>query len=769
MNDITAGTTVLVEAMMSAATSPDSDPAAIVLRSNLFDEDWYRICNPDIISAGLDPLEHFLTQGWREGRNPNLYFDTSAYLTANPDVAGTDLNPLLHYILGGEAEGRAPGPLFDPAWYAGRYVVPPGTLLLTHYLERRRGGSVSPIADFDPAYYLDRYPDIASAGVDPFEHYYRYGYREGRDPSATFNTNFYIKRYLHGRLDQNPLLHWRKWRGEFDLHTQAPADETSVFSQTRSFTRPGPDAELVQPLPKGALRRAKLLAYYLPQFHAIPENDTWWGPGFTEWTAIARGMPRFAGHYQPRIPRELGPYSLTDTETMRRQIELAKGAGVYGFVPYFYWFNGRRLLERPLEAFLEDRSLDFPFALMWANENWTRRWDGSENEVLISQDYRAEDTEALIACFARHFADPRYIRIQGRPLLMIYRPALIPDGAITIALWRRLFRDQHNEDPILLMAQSFGATDPGEFGLDGAIEFPPHKLVNELPQRNPEITLLDPEASFQVYAYDDVVTASLAEPAPRFPLIKTALPGWDNDARREGAGMVLHGSTPAKYQAWLSALVDRSAAHDFFGERFVCVNAWNEWAEGAYLEPDLHYGAAYLNATGRAVARLASAETVDRLLLVGHDAFPAGAQMLLLNLGRQLARSHGVAVEFLLLGDGALLDRYAATAPTTVLRDKMAITRHLAHAASRGVTRALVNSAASAHLIAPLQKAGIECVLLIHELPRLLQNRGLVAASRAGAAAASKVIFPAQSVRAAFSAIAPVAAGRARGDRKSVV
>ncbi len=762
MNEITQARSPLVTDRMSTPATAPGDARSVLLQSGVFDQTWYLTAGPDVARAGRDPVEHFLEQGWREGRKPNPYFNVEDYLARNPEVAASGVNPLLHYVLVGEAEGRAPSALFDPAWYRSRYNVPEGMLLLAHFLERRTTGTVSPIADFDPGYYMENHPDIAAAGIDPFEHYVNYGAKEGRNPSARFNTRFYARRYLEGNTAQNPLLHWRQWRHAITLQTEPSSTEACVFEQVRRFSRQGPDAEMVQKLPDAAPRRAKVLAYYLPQFHAVPENDSWWGPGFTEWTAISRGMPRFPGHYQPRIPRELGHYDLTDTESMRRQIALAQGAGVYGFVPYFYWFNGRRLLERPLEAFLADRSLDFPFALMWANENWTRRWDGSENEVLISQDYRADDSEALLACFARHFADPRYIRIAGRPLLMIYRPALIPDCAATIAAWRQSFRQTHQEDPILVMAQSFGATDPAEFGLDGAIEFPPHKIVSGLKLRNAEVQLLDQDATFQVYAYDDVVTASLAEPAPAFPLIKTALPGWDNDARREGAGMVLHGSTPAKYQAWLEALVDRTATHSFFGERLVCVNAWNEWAEGAYLEPDLHYGAAYLNATGRAVARLGTVAATERLLLVGHDAFPAGAQMLLLNLGRQLTRCHGVAVEFLLLGDGALLDRYSAVAPTTVLRDRRAVPAHLVQVAARGVTRALVNSTASAHLVVPLQRAGIESVLLVHELPRLMESRLLVNGARSGAGAASRVIFPAHSVRSAFSSIIPVAPSRAR-------
>jgi glycosyltransferase involved in cell wall biosynthesis len=763
MNEITAAPAGLISGLLSAPCDPPTDEGATLLaESGLFDARYYVHCNPDVASCRLDPLLHFLHQGWQEGRRPNPYFDPEYYLAQNPDVAAVAINPLLHYILAGEADGRAPGPLFDPIWYAHQYVVPPGANLLRHFLERRFTGKVSPLAEFDPAHYLAAYPDIAAAGRDPFDHYLLYGYREGRDPSASFDTKFYLHRYLGGQLDQNPLLHWRQWRHALQLHTQAPEHERCVFDEVRHFTRPSTLAEQVQPLPRGATRRAKVLAYYLPQFHAVAENDAWWGPGFTEWTAISRGMPRFSGHYQPRIPRELGHYDLGDVETMRRQIAMAEAAGIFGFVPYFYWFNGRRLLERPLEAFLADRTLDFPFALMWANENWTRRWDGSDKEVLISQDYRSEDDAALLECFARHFADPRYIRIGGRPVLMIYRPALIPDCAITVARWRSVFRLTYNEDPILVMSQSFGATDPGEFGLDGAIEFPPHKLTNSLKMRNQELRALDPQASFQVFAYDDVVAASLAEPAPAFPLIKTAVPGWDNDARREGRGMVLHGSTPAKYQAWMEALVDRSAAHDFFGERIVCVNAWNEWAEGAYLEPDIHYGAAYLNATGRAVVRLAPTNAVERVLLVGHDAFPAGAQMLLLNLGRALARTHGIAVEFLLLGEGSLLAEYSAVAPTVVAHDRKAVAARIAQAVAQGITRALVNTTAAARVVAQLRRATIESVLLVHELPRLMEQHRLVPGARVGADAAHRVIFPAACVRAAFAAVTHVPSARAR-------
>ncbi len=724
---------------------------ADLLASGLVDAVWYGAAYAD--PEGLDPVGHFLDHGAREGRLPNPYFATEWYLRNNPDVGLLGQNPLLHYIRRGEAECRAPAPHFDLAWYRTRHTAAAGQTLLWHFLERRTGGQASPLPEFDPAYYLEVYPDIAAAGVDPFEHYLHWGYREGRNPSAGFDTMYYVRRYLDGDLSENPLLHYRRIRRLLRVHPSPPQSETGVFDTVRRNTRPGADFEEVQKLPPGARRLAKVLAYYLPQFHAVAENDAWWGTGFTEWTSIARALPRFEGHYQPRVPRDLGHYSLDGTATMRRQVALAREAGLFGFVHYFYWFNGRRLLERPVEAMLDDAGVDFPFCLMWANENWTRRWDGGDQQVLIGQDYRAEDDEGLVDCLARHFRDRRYIRLQGRPLLMVYRPALIPDTAATTARWRGMFRARHGEDPLLVMAQSFDAMDPRPLGFDAAIEFPPHKLVTGLAMRNAEMNWFDQRATAQVFAYDDVVAASLGEPAPEYPLVKTAVPSWDNDARRQGAGLVLQGASPVKYQAWLAELVARARAAPVAGEALVCVNAWNEWAEGAYLEPDVHFGGAYLNATARAVTGMAGASAGPGVLLVGHDAFPAGAQMLLLHLAQELRRAAGVRLEILLLGEGTLREAYAAVAPTTVLGDPAAWPAHVAGCAARGIGAAIVNSAVSGAVVGVLAEVGIPATLLVHELPRLLAEKAALAAARAGSAA-RRLVFPAETVRRSFAGLA---------------
>src|SRR6266568_278499 len=404
------------EAAKSTAQPNDLRKFRKYLRlAGLFDQDYYVRTYPDIVEAKIDPFEHFFLHGYLEGRQPNSIFDPTWYLATYPEVAALNVQPLLHYAQFGEREGRRPSLYFEPVWYRDKYNIPADQNALSHYLAHRIG-AFSPIPEFDAGYYLETYQDIAAAKVDPFEHFIFHGYREGRNPSAEFDTRFYVQRYLKGKADENPLVHYLKNRDKGGFHLRAPENEATVPAEIKRFTKPSAQFEELRPLPSSARPRAKILANYLTQFHAFPENDKWWGTGFTEWSNIARGIPRFKDHYQPRVPRDLGFYSLDDPEVMRKQAALAKAAGVYGFVFYYYWFNGKRLMEKPLDRFLETTDLEMPFCLMWANENWTRRWDGMEGEVLIWQDYLGEDEEALLQDYVRHFRDPRYIRLGGRPL-----------------------------------------------------------------------------------------------------------------------------------------------------------------------------------------------------------------------------------------------------------------------------------------------------------------------------------------------------------------
>ena len=734
-----------IPALTAVETAQILTKARVLVETGFFDERYYAAHYA--VPPGQDLFEHFFLRGYKDGNRPNPVFDPLWYMSAYPAVAASGLNPLLDYALFGEKAGRNPSPLFDAQWYREHYKLGELASPMLHYL-RSRPAPFNPIPEFDAHYYLAAYPDVVAAKTDPFEHYCTIGFREGRNPSADFNGKAYAERFLKGQKNVNPLAHYRASKNWGQFRSSLAGEERTPFASVKKFSRPGKRFAEFAPLPAKAERRAKVLAFYLTQFHAIPENDRWWGKGFTEWTNVARGQPRFHDHYQPRIPRDLGYYSLDDVNVMRRQATMARDAGLSGFVFYYYRFDGKRLLEKPLENFLAARDIDMPFALMWANENWTRRWDGEDQDVLIAQNYGPADDEGVCADFARHFHDPRYIRLGGRPLLMIYRPGLLDHPAATLANWRRIFREKFRENPILVMAQCFDDHDPRLYGLDGAVEFPPHKLAQNMPNINAAVEMFDPGFNGDILDYDAIVAASLDEPAPDFPLIKTAVPGWDNDARRQGAGLTIHDSTPAKYEAWLGELVERAGREAFFGEAVVCVNAWNEWAEGAYLEPDQHFGAAFLNATARAVA--GTTKKGQGLLLIGHDAHPHGAQMLLLHIGASMKALFGVDIAFILLGPGPLTENYRAIAPVETVLDPRRLPALITAKKAQGFGAAIVNTVAAGEAAPILKRAGLQTTLLVHEMPELVKEKALEEAARRGIENADLVVFPADCVREAL-------------------
>ncbi|MEI6515814.1 MAG: glycoside hydrolase family 99-like domain-containing protein, partial [bacterium] len=348
-----------------------------------------------------------------------------------------------------------------------------------------------------------------------------------------------------------------------------------------------------------ASAQVRLIAFYLPQFHPIPENDLWWGTGFTEWRNVTAAEPVFEGHVQPRLPGDLGFYDLREADVMERQATLARHYGLQGFCYYYYSFGGKRLLEMPLERMLKTGKPDFPFCLCWANENWTRRWDGRDDQVLMPQSHSPEEDEMVIRDMIRYLGDPRYIRINGRPLVLIYRTPLFPDIQATSEQWRRICRQEGLGEICLAGVESFGAAseiDPVTYGFDFTVAFPPHGT----PYRNNPLHLkLNREAL--VYHYLDMVRHA-ARQAPFHPhRILGVCPGWDNTPRRKSGSTIFARSTPGEYQAWLEWTIHQTRRCRQGEERLVFINAWNEWAEGAVLEPDAQQGPAYLEATRNAL------------------------------------------------------------------------------------------------------------------------------------------------------------------------
>lgn len=356
----------------------------------------------------------------------------------------------------------------------------------------------------------------------------------------------------------------------------------------------------------------RALAFYLPQFHPIPENDEWWGPGFTEWTNVRKARPRFRGHHQPHVPGELGWYDLREPSVQAEQARLAQQYGLDGFVYYHYWFSGKRLLEAPLEAMLNNEDVTIPFALCWANENWTRTWDGQDNQILMQQNYADGDLADHATLLARVMSDPRYIRIDGRPLFLVYNAGALPDEARFTAGLRAAYSRITGSGLYLCRVESgrAGKRDPAHSGWDAAVDFQPD--TRALPKKSlvwrGGHRLAGGRGYWSAIRYDyaRVVRIMLQRPEPPYKRFPGVTPSWDNSARRKRGAFILTDATPALFESWLRAVLEHftppSAEEDL-----LFVNAWNEWAEGNHLEPDQRWGRGWLEALQRALHSSAQA------------------------------------------------------------------------------------------------------------------------------------------------------------------
>ncbi len=351
------------------------------------------------------------------------------------------------------------------------------------------------------------------------------------------------------------------------------------------------------------MNRVRVLAFYLPQFHATPENDLWWGAGFTEWHNVAKARPSYVGHYQPHLPADLGWYDLTSTAALRRQAALATRYGVEGFVVYHYNFGERRVLHRPLETVRANPDIPFHWCLCWANENWTRHWDGGEREILLEQKYDDATLQSVIADALAQAADPRYLRVDGRPMFLVYRPLLIPEPIAFAAQCRAAFAAAGHPGVHLVYVESMEAVArairPADIGFDAAVEFPPHGLAT--PAADTADILKSGWSGYR-YDYEETVVNFVTRPTVPYPRYPAVFPSWDNTPRQPLKGTSFERASPEAFHLFVEEKIEELRNFHMGDGRLLFVNAWNEWAEGTHLEPDAGHGHRWLEALAGAIA-----------------------------------------------------------------------------------------------------------------------------------------------------------------------
>jgi len=347
---------------------------------------------------------------------------------------------------------------------------------------------------------------------------------------------------------------------------------------------------------------ARVIAFYLPQFHPIPENDRWWGKGFTEWTNVAKARPLFRGHYQPHIPADLGFYDLRLPEVREAQAAMARNYGIEAFCYYHYWFgNGRQLLERPFNEVLRSGEPRFPFCLCWANKTWNGIWKGASDKILIEQTYPGmEDHARHFRFLLQAFADERYVTVDGKPLFIVYHPEELPDALRVTDFWRESALKAGLKGLYLLGVLHLSGKDLRPLGYDGAVLqrlAPFYRNVYGEPANGAwgpvKKAVYGVPRQLTVYSYKDLISFFVPRKTPAFPGYPCVIPNWDNTPRSGARGLVFHESTPELFRLNVRDALDfvRNRAPE---HRLVFLKSWNEWAEGNHMEPDLRYGRGYL-------------------------------------------------------------------------------------------------------------------------------------------------------------------------------
>lgn len=368
-----------------------------------------------------------------------------------------------------------------------------------------------------------------------------------------------VAAFLNDEEHKPATAHYFQMLGE---HVAALAAAREKGEGNGSGDSPEPVEQTAGDIPGSSQQAPRVLAFYLPQFHPTPENDLWWGKGFTEWSNVAQARPLFPGHRQPRLPADLGFYDLRLAETRQAQANLAREDGIHGFCYYHYWFSGRRLLERPLNEMLITGEPDFPFCLAWANHTWTMHWNENKPGRLIEQEYSEADDREHIRWLFNVFSDDRYIKVDGRPLFLVYRVGDLPDPVRTFQTWRQEAYRAGVAEPYICMMESNGnGGDPREAGCDAAVEFPPHQTGVKLNRVDGPEGLYQGYEPNRVFDYAERVEKQLGRPEPPYRRFHTVMPGFDNTPRhRSGDANIYPDSTPELYERWLAGALDKSSS-----------------------------------------------------------------------------------------------------------------------------------------------------------------------------------------------------------------
>lgn len=499
---------------------------------------------------------------------------------------------------------------FDADFYCGAYadIRMSGVNPLGHFLSQGRleGRQCTPI--LDPAYYLSENPDVDAAGVDPFVHYIMHGWRERRNPSEAFPHAWLARVFPEALKHPNGFCGYlgREISGEQKLQVL----HANYNSSDNPDYRPRPD----RCIPASDHDTFRVFAFYLTQYHPIAQNDLAWGQGFTEWRNVTKAFPRYFGHYQPKLPTDSTLYDLRLRENIINHVDLARQHGVNGFCFYYYWFSGERVLEQPLDLFLQAREeANFPFCILWANENWTRKWDGKSKDVIIGQKYHQSDALQFIQDVEPILLDSRYERVNGAPILIVYRPDDLPDCQRCVGIWRDYWREQGHGELHLVCVQFLPDTKPEDYGFDAMLQFPPNGFPNH--GTHQKIARYTRTFTGNLYSYDEMQWRAMVQQY-NHPVYRTSVPSWDNECRRPQQGDVFVGSTPAKFRDWTASNLLHSSRDNQAHLSFV--NAWNEWAESACLEPDSRYGYAHLEALADARA-IASVQSEAQFWIATHS------------------------------------------------------------------------------------------------------------------------------------------------------